>query len=92
MKIIKSPLLVKIIILVLVVYATVTLVSLRAQINDKNAQAAATAQQITQTKQENARIEDADKALETDEGVEAVAREKLGMVSENEIIFQDVGG
>ena len=92
MKITKSPLLVKIIILVVMVYATVTLVSLRTQIDAKNAEAAETAEKITQMKQENARIEDADKALETDEGVEAVAREKLGMVSENEIIFQDVSG
>ena len=92
MRIAKSPLLVKIIILVVMVYATVTLVSLRAQITAKNAEAAQTKEKITQIKQENARIEDADKALETDAGVEAVAREKLGMVSENEIIFQDVGG
>lgn len=85
-------LLMKIIILALLVFATVTLVSLRPQIEAKNREKASLSEKIKQTKQENARIEDADKALETDEGVEAVAREKLGMVSENEIIFQDVGG
>ena len=92
MRITKSPFLVKIIILAVMVYATVTLVSLRSQIAAKKAESAETQAKITQVKQENARIEDADKALDTDEGVEAVAREKLGMVSENEIIFQDVGG
>ena len=85
-------LLVKIIILALLVFATVTLVSLRPQIEAKKQEAAMLEEQIQQTRQENARIEDADQALDTDEGVEAVAREKLGMVSENEIIFQDVGG
>ena len=85
-------LLVKIIILALLVFATVTLVSLRPQIEAKKKEAAMLEEQIQQTRQENARIEDADQALDTDEGVEAVAREKLGMVSENEIIFQDVGG
>ena len=35
-------------------------------------------------------LQDAIDNLETDEGVEAVAREKLGMVSDNEIVFRDV--
>lgn len=92
MKLVKSPILLKIIVLIIVVYATVSLVNLRAQTAAKNAEAEQTAAQIKQTKQENARLEDATKALDTDEGKEAVAREKLGMVSDNEIIFQDVGG
>ena len=66
MKLVKSSLLVKLVILILVVYATVTLVSLRKQITEKN-------------------------ALGTDAGVEAVARDKLGMVDEGDIVFYDVG-
>ena len=37
MKFVKSSLLVKLVILILVVYATVTLVRLRSQINEKDA-------------------------------------------------------
>ena len=40
MKFVKSSLLVKLVILILVVYATVTLVRLRSQINEKEAEAA----------------------------------------------------
>ena len=38
MKFVKSSLLVKLVILILVVYATVTLVRLRSQINEKDAE------------------------------------------------------
>ena len=80
MKFVKSSLLVKLVILILVVYATVTLVSLRKQITGS----------IIATKQENNRLQDSIDALGTDEGVEAVARDKLGMVDEGDIIFYDV--
>ena len=40
MKFVKSSLLVKLVILILVVYATVTLVRLRSQISEKEAEAA----------------------------------------------------
>ena len=79
-----------IIVLILVVYATVTLVSLRSQVTQKTAEAAELTNSITAQEQENERLQDAIDNLETDEGVEAVAREKLGMVSDNEIVFRDV--
>ena len=71
MKFVKSSLLVKLVILILVVYATVTLVRLRSQINEKDAEV---------------------KGLTSSpEGLEQVARDQLGMVSEGEIVFEDVG-
>ena len=90
MKFVKSSLLVKLVILILVVYATVTLVSLRKQITEKTEQEATLTSSIIATKQENNRLEDSIDALGTDEGVEAVARDKLGMVDEGDIIFYDV--
>ena len=90
MKFVKSSLLVKLVILILVVYATVTLVSLRQQINEKNEQEAILNSSIASTRQENNRLDSID-ALGTDEGVAAVARDKLGMVEEGDIIFYDVG-
>lgn len=91
MKLVKSSLLVKLVILILVVYATVTLVSLRKQITEKNEQEAILNTSIAATQQENNRIQDSIDALGTDAGVEAVARDKLGMVDEGDIVFYDVG-
>ena len=91
MKLVKSSLLVKLVILILVVYATVTLVSLRKQITEKNEQEAILNSSIAATQQENNRIQDSIDALGTDAGVEAVARDKLGMVDEGDIVFYDVG-
>lgn len=87
----RSSLLTKILILVLVVYATVTLVSLQSQVTAKNAEAAALEAKIAAEKQENLRLEQAIDELDTQEGIEAVARQKLGMVSRGEIVFYDVG-
>ena len=53
MKFVRSSLLVKLVILIVVVYAVVTLVSLRSQIADKNAEAAALTSSITAVEQKN---------------------------------------
>ena len=90
MKFVRSSLLVKLVLLIVAVYAAVTLVSLRSQVAQKNAEAAQLTGSITAQEQENERLQDAIDSLDTDAGVEAVAREKLGMVSDNEIVFRDV--
>lgn len=87
----RSSLVTKVLILVLVVYATVTLVSLQSQVTEKETQVAALQDDITAAQQENLRLEQAINALGTDEGVEAVARQKLGLVAPGEILFYDVG-
>ena len=90
MKFVKSSLLVKIIILILAVYATVTLVRLRAQIASKNAEATALTGSIVAAEQENRRLQDAIDELDSDDGVKAVARGRMDMTSEGEITFFDV--
>ena len=80
MKFVKSSLLVKLVILILVVYATVTLVRLRSQISEKEAEAAGLTSSIASTQQENDRLQSSIDALD-----------QLGMVSEGEIVFEDVG-
>ena len=87
----RSSLLTKLLILVLVAYATVTLVALQSQITEKQALAEELQTSIDATNQENLRLEQAINALGTDAGVEAVARQKLGLVAKGEIIFYDVG-
>ncbi len=91
MKFVRSSLLVKLVILIVVVYAVVTLVSLRNQIADKNAEAAALTSSITAVEQKNGKIEEAIATADSDEGVEAIARDKLGMVTDGEVVFHDVG-
>lgn len=86
-----SSLLTKLLVLVLVVYATVTLVSLQSQVTEKRAEVEALENSIDAAKQENLRLEQAIDALDTDEGVQSVARQKLGWVSEGEIVFNDMG-
>ena len=87
----RSSLVTKVLILVLVVYATVTLVSLQSQVTEMNAKAEVLESSIDTVKQENLRLEQAIDALDTDEGVQSVARQKLGWVSEGEIVFNDMG-
>ena len=62
----RSSLLTKVLILVLVVYATVTLVSLESQVAEKNAEAAELEHSIDAAKQENLRLEQAIETLDTD--------------------------
>jgi cell division protein FtsL len=90
MKFVRSSLLVKLVVLILVVYAVVTLVSLRSQITAKETQAAALTTSIAAAEQENGRLQESIDELDTDAGVEKVARDKLGMVSNGEIVFHDV--
>lgn len=87
----RSSLAMKILILVLVVYTTVTLVSIQAQVTEKQAEAAELQSSIDVAKQENLRLEQAIDALNTEEGIEDAARQKLGWVSKGEIIFYDMG-
>lgn len=87
----RSSLLTKILILVMVVYATVTLVSLQNQVAIREAEAARLEAEIEAARQESLRLEQAIETLDTDEGVEAVARQKLGLVSKGEIVYYDVG-
>ena len=91
MKLRKSSLLSKIIILALIVYATVTLISLRDQIATKQASSEQLEQQISSLQQQNQHLADQIEALGTVEGVKEIARNKLGLVTEGEIVFYDIG-
>lgn len=91
MRLKRSSLLTKVLVVVLMIYATVTLVNLQSQVLEKRARAEALESSITATQQENFRLQQAIDSLGTDEGIEAVARQKLGLVSAGEILFHDVG-
>ncbi len=87
----KSSLITKLVIMILLVYSMVTLVYLQRQLSAKQLERQELEMQITQVQQANAALSEDIAALGTKEGIEAVAREKLGLVSEGEITFYDVG-
>lgn len=91
MKLRRSSLLAKIIVILPLAAATITLVSLQTQLDDKQAELTTLEQQSNALTQENQRLEDAIAAAGTDEGIMSIAREKLGMVEKNEIVFYDIG-
>ena len=87
----KSSLMLKLIILIVAVYSTVTLVSLQSQISEKKAEAADLTLAIGSTELENQRLEDEIANVDTEEGITEIARNKLGLVNEGEMVFYDVG-
>lgn len=91
MKFKKSSLLVKLVVLIIIVYSTVTLVSLNNQLQDKRAEAAQLTSEAQQLQQENVELQERIDNLSTEEGIEEVARTKLGLVKDGEIVFYDNG-
>ena len=87
----RASLLTKIVVVIPTVAAALTLVSLHAQLEDKQEQAAQLEEKVAVAQQENKRLELAIENADTDEGVRAVAREKLGLADSDEIVFYDIG-
>ena len=87
----KISFLIKLAILILVVYGTITLVTMRSEISKKEEEAAMLTAAITATENDNARTQEDIDALDTNEGIESIARDELGLVGAGEIVFQDVG-
>ena len=90
MKFIRSSLLMKILLLVLVVYATVTLVELQNNAMALDAQAAELQSQIDKINQENLSRQQDIENIDTEEGIRTLAGEQ-GLVEEDEIIFHVTG-
>ena len=84
----KSSLLVKLVILIVLVYATV---SLQNQVMQKKEESAALSEQVAQLQQDNNVLQDSIDNLQTSAGIEAIARNKLGLVKDGEIVFYDNG-
>ncbi len=91
MRLAKSSILTRLIVLALAVYAIVTLLSLQTQISQQDEANATLREEISATEQENQRLQQAIERVGSREGVEEVARNKLGLVTEGEIIFYNLG-
>jgi len=87
----RSSLLSKLIILALIAYATVTLISLQTQITDTLAASQQLESEIVSLTEQNMQLTDQIAQVNTIEGVTDIARTKLGLVTEGELVFYDIG-
>lgn len=76
------------VLLLLVVVVSVNAISLKAKAESYEAQKIELEQQIEDEKVRSEEIDDLEEYVGTDEYVEDVAKEKLGLVHKNEIIFK----
>ena len=91
MRLRKSSIFTKLIVLALAIYAVAMLLDLQAQISQQEVANAALREQVDTAAQENQRLEQAMNRLGSREGVEDVARNKLGLVTDGEILFYNLG-
>ena len=87
----RSGLLTKVVVLLVVVCSTVTLMSQRTQIRAKQAEYQKLNQQVAQLEQKNTQLQADLAGLGRDDSVRDIARRELGLVENGEIIFTDRG-
>ncbi len=76
------------VILLLVIVVSVNGMTLRAKEQEYQAQEEELEKQIEEEKARTSEIDDLEEYVGTDEYIEEVAKDKLGLVKENEIIFK----
>lgn len=90
MKFKKAGIITKIVIAALLVYAVVSLVTVRSKTAALNAQTQQLQQQVTDMTQSNAELEYKIEHSEDANTIEEIARDKLGLVKPGEKIFYDM--
>lgn len=91
MRLRKSSLITKLILLTLMVFAIVTIVRIRPQITEAQQQRDALAEQVQAKEQKIRELRQDTAQLGTDEAVRKIARECLNLVGDGEIVFIDSG-
>ena len=89
MRLKKTSIWTKLLLIAVIVYAVVTLVNLQDRVSDANAKVEALEQQVLYAEQENALVEQELSELGTDKSIMKIARTRLGMVEVGEIVFID---
>ena len=90
MKFKKAGIITKIVIAALLVYAVVSLVTVRSKTAALNAQTQQLQQQVTDMMQSNSELEYKIEHSEDADTIEEIARDKLGLVKPGEKIFYDM--
>lgn len=91
MRLRKSSLITKLLILVLMIYAAATIMTLQPQISELNAKKDALLAQVADAQQANLELQEDIAAMDTDEAVIEIARERLNLVEDGEMVFIDSG-
>ncbi len=89
MRLCKSSLITKLVILAVMAYAIVTIVTLQPKIDALQAEKTVLENEVAAIRQDNFELEEDIAALGTDDSTREIARERLNMVSDNEIIYID---
>ncbi len=89
MRLRKSSRITKLILLAVVIYAIVTIVALQPKINALRDESAKLAEEVTALEQSNLELEDDIAALGTDASVLEIAKERLNLVEDGEIVYID---
>lgn len=74
----------------LIVYATLSLTAVMSDLNEAKAATAELKAQLAQAQEENARLEADMGSLDSDKTLEKLARERLGLVRADEVVFVDM--
>ena len=91
MKAKKAGVITQIVILILIIYAAVTLVTLRRQVSEAAAYQAELQQTITDLEVKNSQLEYSLKHSGDSDVLEEIARDELGLVGPNDKVFYDSG-
>lgn len=86
----KSSRITKYILLVLVVFAVLTVTLVQPSIAEHKQSAAAVQEEILQLEQQNLELESLIAELGSDEAVRRLAEQRLNWVSDNEVIYRDI--
>lgn len=89
MRLCKSSLITKLVILAVMVYAIVTIVTLQPKISELKAESEALSGEVADLQQSNLEVQANIDALGTDEAVVQIARERLNLVGDGEVIIID---
>ena len=89
MRLKKTTIWTKLLLVIVVIYAVVTLVDLQDRVSAANARVAELEEQVLYAEQEYALVEEELEELGSDKSVTKIARSRLGMVEAGEIVFLD---
>ena len=87
----KAGLLTKVVVLALLIYMATALLNLQGQIQEAQAQRDTLSQQVAEQTQINAELAEDVANPDDPDRIADIARDKLGLVGNGEIIFSDVG-
>ena len=89
MRLCRSSLITKLVILAVMLYAIVTIVTLQPKINALKSEKEALSEEVSVLQQSNLELQEDLAKLGTDASVTKIARERLNLVSDGEVIYID---